>query len=143
MSRDLPEKDDNIRREPPPPLRARPVDSDENEWEEPPHRQIRIDREEVIAPADLIVPINVNIWSLLAAYLGLVGFCLPFVGIPFAVLGVLFAVLAMRSKKGPGGTSYGKVTGDIRAWAGLILGVLGLLIWGGIGSVLLLNALLQ
>jgi hypothetical protein len=136
MSTERPE-DEKIQREPSPPRRAlRPEDRDERDDfdpDEPAYRRVRRspqDSEEVVAPTDFLVPTNVNPWALVSAYMGLIGFCLPLIGIPFALLAIVFAILGLRSRPSKGGTTYGKVTGNIRAWIGLTLGIFGLVGWG-------------
>ena len=84
-----------------------------------------------------IIPTNVSPWAIGACYAGLVGFCLPFIGLIFAIPAVLMAIIALRKAKT--GTSYGAVTSNVRAWIGLVLGGLAVVGWGG----LLVYVLLQ
>jgi hypothetical protein len=135
MSNERPD-DERIQRDPPPPppLRARlPDEEDDPRDEEPAYRRIRRSRhdetEQAVEATDFIVPTNVNPWALISAYMGLIGFCLPIIGIPFAVLAIIFAILGLRARPSKGGTTYGKVTGNIRAWIGLVLGIFGLVGW--------------
>ena len=136
MSNERPD-DEKIQRDPPqpPPLRARlPEDDyDPRDDEEPAYRRIRRSHreepEQAVEATDFIVPTNVNPWALLSAYMGLIGFCVPIIGIPFAMLAILFAILGLRAQPSKGGTTYGKVTGNIRAWIGLVLGIFGLVGW--------------
>jgi hypothetical protein len=79
-----------------------------------------------VEAVDLIVPTNVSIWSILSCYLGLIGFCLPIVGLVFAIPAVIFGIMGLRRRKKTG--SYGAVTSDVRAIIGLVLGGLGTLI---------------
>ena len=79
-----------------------------------------------VEAVDFIVPTNVSVWSILSCYLGLIGFCLPVIGLVFAVPAVVFGIIALRRRKKTG--SYGAVTSDVRAIIGLILGGLGTLI---------------
>jgi hypothetical protein len=81
-----------------------------------------------VEAVDFLVPTNVSGWFIAACYLGLIGFCLPFVGLVFAVPAVIFGIVALRQRKKrkkPG--TYGAVTSDIRAIIGLVLGSLGIL----------------
>ena len=79
-----------------------------------------------VEAVDFIVPTNVSVWSILACYMGLIGFCLPIVGLVFAIPAVIFGIMGLRRRKKTG--SYGAVTSDIRAIIGLVLGSLGTLI---------------
>jgi hypothetical protein len=87
-------------------------------------------RSDDIEAVDFIVPTNVSAWSILACYLGLIGFCLPIVGLVFTIPAVIFGVVALRqrNKRKKSGT-YGAVTSDIRAIIGLVLGSLGTVGW--------------
>ncbi len=84
-----------------------------------------------------LIPTNVSPWAIGACYAGLVGFCLPFVGLVFAIPAVIMAIVALRKAKK--GTTYGAVTSNVRAWIGLVLGGLAVMGWGGLLIVLLLN----
>ena len=76
-----------------------------------------------VEAVDFIVPTNVSAWSILACYLGLIGFCLPLVGLVFAVPALIFGIIALRArKKRKKSGTYGAVTSDIRAIIGLVLG---------------------
>ena len=79
-----------------------------------------------VEATEFIVPTNVSIWSIFSCYLGLIGFCLPVVGLVFAIPAVIFGIMGLRRRKKTG--SYGAVTSDIRAIIGLVLGGLGTLI---------------
>jgi hypothetical protein len=89
-----------------------------------------------VEAVDFIVPTNVSAWSILACYLGLIGFCLPIVGLVFAIPAVIFGIIALRerTKRKKSGT-YGAVTSDIRAIIGLVLGGLATV---GYGTLLVL-----
>jgi hypothetical protein len=77
-----------------------------------------------IEAVDLIIPTNVSGWSIAACYLGLIGFCLPLIGLIFAIPAVICGIVALRRRRKA--TSYGAVTSDVRAIIGLILGGLGM-----------------
>jgi hypothetical protein len=81
-----------------------------------------------VEAADFLVPVNVSGWALASCYLGLIGFCLPFVGIPFGIVAIIFGILAFQRQKSRSVT-YGQVTGNIRAVIGLILGSLAVVGW--------------
>jgi hypothetical protein len=78
---------------------------------------------------DFLVPTNVSGWSILSCYMGLVGFCLPLVGLLFAIPAVIFGIVALYTRKKKAAT-YGSVTSDIRAIVGLILGGLAIVMNG-------------
>jgi hypothetical protein len=99
----------------------------EDEEEDPIERRIR--RHDTTEATDFLIPTNVSGWSLAACYCGLIGFCLPLLGLPFALTGVVCGIVALRRRRKA--ASYGAVTSDIRAVLGLILGGLGVLVWGG------------
>jgi hypothetical protein len=91
-----------------------------------------------VEAVDFLVPTNVSAWSILSCYLGLIGFCLPFVGMVFAIPAVIFGIIALRQRKKrkqPG--TYGAVTSDIRAIVGLVLGGLAIV---GYGTLIVLLA---
>jgi hypothetical protein len=97
------------------------------EEERPRPRGPRRDREPPdLEATELLVPTGVSVPALIAPYLGLIGFCLPIVGLPFALLAVIMGTIGLlKRRRGP---TYGSVTGIIRAVIGLVLGALGLLI---------------
>ena len=64
-------------------------------------RSIRNEPEEVVTATDFIAPVNVNSWALVSAYLGLIGFCVPFFWLPVCSNGRDFcdASVAIPAKK--------------------------------------------
>src|SRR5437667_11527071 len=96
--------------------------------------EIRMKRTEDIGAVDFLVPTNVSGASILACYLGLIGFCLPLLGLLFAIPAVIFGIIALRRRRQA--ISYGAVTSDVRAIIGLVLGGLGTL--HGLALLLLL-----
>ena len=85
---------------------------------------------------DFLVPVNVSGWALASCYLGLIGFCLPFVGIPFGLVAVFCGIMAFQRKK-QRAVTYGDVTGNVRAVIGLILGSLAVVGWGAVLVIML------
>ena len=77
---------------------------------------------------DFIVPTNVSGWSIASCYLGLIGLCIPFAGLVFAIPALIFGIIALRRRKKGAGT-YGSVTSDIRAIIGVVLSTLAILIY--------------
>jgi hypothetical protein len=106
----------------------------EEDEEEPPRPR----RGQSLQPTDLLIPTNVSAWAIGSCYMGLVGFCLPLVGLLFAIPGFIFGILALRQKRRRG--SYGAVTGNIRAIIGLVLSSLAILLWGGLLLGMILSA---
>jgi hypothetical protein len=87
-------------------------------------------KDDVVGPTDFLIPTNVSPWAIGSCYLGLLGLILPFIGLILAVPAFIFGILALskRNKR----TTYGSVTGMIRAVIGLICSGLAILIWGGL-----------
>ena len=85
-------------------------------------------RKQGVQATDFLLPTNVSAWAIASCYMGLVGFCLPLLGLLFAAPGLICGIVALtRWKKGSG---YGAVTSNIRSIIGVVLSSLGLLIWG-------------
>ena len=85
-------------------------------------------RKQGVQATDFLLPTNVSAWAIASCYMGLVGFCLPLLGLLFAAPGLVCGIVALtRWKKGSG---YGAVTSNIRSIIGVVLSSLGLLIWG-------------
>lgn len=98
-------------------------DEDEEDW--PRRRTER--RAGDIEAVDFIIPTNVSGWSIASCYLGLIGFCIPFVGLVFAIPALIFGIIALRRRRRA--TSYGSVTSDIRAIIGLVLSSLAIIVY--------------
>jgi hypothetical protein len=86
---------------------------------------------------ELLVP-GGSTYAIISLYVGLIGLCLPFVGIVFAVPAFVCGVVAVRRWKKS--DSYGGVTSNLRAVLGLIISGLAVLLWGGVWIAILLNA---
>ncbi|MBI1903751.1 MAG: hypothetical protein HYS13_21825 [Planctomycetia bacterium] len=79
---------------------------------------------------EFLIPTNVSAWSIAACYIGLVGCGLPFIGLPFALVGLFCGIMALaRGRKKRSQGTYGAVTSDIRAILGIIFSLLGLGWW--------------
>jgi hypothetical protein len=89
-------------------------------------------------PVQFIVPVNVSGWSLAACYAGLIGLCIPVVGLVFAIPALIFGIIAVKKMKA-GANSYGAISGNIRAVLGLIFSILAILLWGGVLVYILLQ----
>src|SRR5947209_4372703 len=63
-----------------------------------------------VEATDFLVPVNVSPWALASCYLGLIGFCLPIIGLVFAIPALIFGIIALQ-KKPARRVSYGSVTG--------------------------------
>jgi hypothetical protein len=79
-------------------------------------------------PTQFLIPTNVSGWAIVSCYTGLIGFCLPLVGLLFAIPAVVCGIIALRTAKADG--SYGAKTSKVRAIIGLVLGSIALLGWG-------------
>jgi hypothetical protein len=108
----------------------------DDDWDEKPRRRPRRD-ESGIQPTDFIIPTNVSGWSIAACYFGLIGLCLPLVGLVFAIPAFICGIIALRSRRKR--QNYGAVTSDIRAILGLAMSGLAILLYGG-GVILMLIA---
>ena len=99
---------------------------DEDEDDERPRRRRRR-REDSFAdhPENLIVPLDVSGWSVAAFFCGIIG-CFPILGVPVAIAALVLGIIALKRRKK--GSSYGKITGDMRAVIGLILATTSLLL---------------
>lgn len=108
------------------PRRRRPKldeDADEEDW--PPVRS-----QSSVQPTDFLIPTNVSGWSLAACYFGLIGLCLPFIGLVFAFPALICGIIALRRRRKA--LSYGSVTSDIRAVLGVVFSSLAILIWAAV-----------
>src|SRR5262249_3980151 len=76
-------------------------------------------REKPMQATELLIPTNVSPWSIGACYFGLVGMCVPFAGLLFAIPGLILAILAFRNRSKR--KDYGAVTSDLRAIIGVTL----------------------
>ena len=106
--------------------RRRDDDDYDDEDDERPRRRRRR-REDSFAdhPENLIVPLDVSGWSVAAFFCGIIG-CFPILGVPVAIAALVLGIIALKRRKK--GSSYGKITGDMRAVIGLILATLSLLL---------------
>jgi hypothetical protein len=83
-------------------------------------------REPEVQATDFLIPTNVSAWSIGACYFGLFSCFLPIIGFLMASVALIFGIIALRQRK-KGGTSYGSVTGDVRAIIGVVCSSLTLL----------------
>lgn len=109
------------------PRKRRPRDDDEDEDDDRPRRRRpQADADELGAtPLAAVVPVGVSPWALAACYLGLIG-CIPLLGAPFALFGVLFGIIALVRR--PKNVNYGSITGHVRAFIGIACGLIGLIL---------------
>jgi hypothetical protein len=101
------------------------LDEDDDEPERRPRR-----RGEAVEATDFLIPTNVSGWAIASCYMGLIGFCIPFAGLLFAVPAFICGIVALRKRRKGG--SYNAVTSNIRAIIGLVLSSLAILGWGGL-----------
>ena len=83
-----------------------------------------------VEPEEFLIPTNVSACAIGSCYMGLVGFCLPLVGLIFAIPAVIMGIIALRQHKKM--NTYGGATSNIRAIIGLCLGGTAVLVWGGL-----------
>lgn len=100
-------------------------DDDDYEDDEDDYDRRRRRREEGMDGAALIVPTNVSALAIISCYTGLIGFCLPLIGLPFAILAVICGVVDLRRTRT--GKGYGAVTSSIRTYFGITMGILSVL----------------
>lgn len=120
----MPRDDDDYDDRPRPRRRRRDDDDeDDDDYDDRPRRRRR--RSDDVDPAGFIVPTDVSAWSIISCYAGLIGFCIPFLGVLFAIVALVCGIVALRRRKKA--SSYGAVTSDVRAVIGVILSSLTLL----------------
>jgi hypothetical protein len=105
-----------------------------NEWLYDADGRLR-QRGDKVEPLDFLVPRRVSLSSMLACYLGLLGACVPFLGLAFAVPAIICGIVALRRRRKS--ATYGAVTSDIRAFIGIVLGALGIVLWSAMGFMVL------
>jgi hypothetical protein len=118
--------DDEMREGEPRPTRRRPADDDDRDREEDdrPRRRRRRDADEDSNPAGdaalaAVVPVGVSIWAMVSLYSALLSCVIPGLGL----IGIFAGIMALVASKKQQ-TSYGSVTGNIRAVIGIVLGLL-------------------
>jgi hypothetical protein len=110
--------------------RRRPDDDDDYDI---PRARRSITRDPTEEALSWIVPIRESLWAIAAGYMGLFA-CFPMIGILPAVLGIVLGIVALRDiKRNPGRR------GSFRAWFGIVLGSLMLLIWLPLAILLLVE----
>jgi hypothetical protein len=110
------------------------LDEEDPELERPVRRR---SREEEVQATDFLIPTNVSGWSMAACYLGFIGFCLPIVGLVFAIPAFICGIVAWRKRRQA--STYGAVTSDIRAIIGLVLSSLAILGYGALLVMMLFS----
>jgi hypothetical protein len=108
--------------------RRRPRRRDPGEDDDRPRRR----REPEVEATDFLIPTGVSAYSMAACYFGLFSCFIPVLGLLMALIAVPCGVVALRRRKKRAST-YGSVTGDIRAVLGIVCGsltLLGYLVFG-------------
>lgn len=109
-----PDDEDRPRR----PRRRHPDDEDDD-------RPRRRPKEPEFEATDILIPTGVSAYSMAACYFGLFSRFIPVVGLLMALIALPCGIVALRRRKKK--TSYGSVTGDIRAVIGIVCSSLTLL----------------
>lgn len=121
------DRDDDYDDDTPIPRNSRREEPDDDDYDddEDDYDRRRRRREESMDGAALIVPTNVSALAIISCYTGLIGFCLPLIGLPFAILAVICGVVDLRRTRT--GKGYGAVTSSIRTYFGITMGILSVL----------------
>ena len=106
----------------------------DDEFDERPRR--RREPESEIQPTDFLIPTGVSAASMAACYFGIFSCVMPLIGIPMAMIALPCGIVALRRKKRKK-SSYGSVTGDVRAIIGVICSSLTLI---GYASIFIIAA---
>jgi hypothetical protein len=106
------------------PRRRRPHDDDDDDEEEEYRRKRRRIAKRTPNPDEdlatgLLVPIGVSGWAMASFFCGLFG-CIPVIGAPLALAAFVCGIIALVKRRRE--STYGAVTGNIRAVIGLALG---------------------
>ncbi|HEX3150698.1 MAG TPA: hypothetical protein VHR66_21650 [Gemmataceae bacterium] len=94
-----------------------------------------------IAATEFLIPTGVSAASMAACYFGIFSCVIPVLGLPMALIALPCGIVALRRRKKTRST-YGSVTGDVRAILGVIassltlLGYLGILVFAVIVPML-------
>jgi hypothetical protein len=91
--------------------------------------------------SEFLIPTNVSGWAIVSCYTGLIGFCLPGLGLLFAIPAVICGIVALRRHKNDG--SYGSKTSKIRAIIGVVLGGIAVVAWGSLLAAAAFMAMTQ
>ncbi len=89
------------------------------------------DRDHGREAARWLVPIDRSAWAILAGYLGLFS-CFPFIGIVAGLGAIVTGILALKELG-----RKRKIGGRGRAIFGIIMGVIGVIVWGFFTAILL------
>ena len=110
------------------PRRPRQRDADDEDFDDRPRRR----RQSEFEATDFLIPTGVSAYSMAACYFGLFSCFILVLGLLMAIVALPCGVVALRRRKKRAST-YGSVTGDIRAVVGIVcssLTLLGYLILG-------------
>jgi hypothetical protein len=97
----------------------------------------RLRRDDTPEATDFLVPTNVSVWAMASCYLGLFSLCVPFVGVVFALPALIFGIIALKKQRRR--SSYGSVTGNIRAVIGVVASSLAILGYAALLAFILLS----
>src|SRR3954469_21441220 len=108
--------------------RPRRRDPEEDEDDDRPRRR----RPPEVEATDFLIPTGVSAYSMAACYFGLFSCFIPVLGLLMAIIALPCGIAALRRRKKRAST-YGSVTGDIRAVVGIVcssLTIVGYLVVG-------------
>jgi len=108
--------------------RPRRRDPDDDDYDDRPRRR----RPPDVEATDFLIPTGVSAYSMAACYFGLFSCFIPVLGLLMAIIALPCGIAALRRRKKRAST-YGSVTGDIRAVVGIVcssLTLLGYLVLG-------------
>jgi hypothetical protein len=106
---------------------------DDDPYPDAPRRRPRDVRNDPTEEAlSWIVPMRESLWAIAAGYMGLFA-CFPLVGLLPAILGIVLGIVALKDIKRNRGRR-----GAFRAWFGIVLGSLMLLVWGPLSVMVLI-----
>jgi hypothetical protein len=114
------------------PRRPRPPD-DDYDYPTERRRPRNLTRDPNDEALGWIVPMHESLWAIAAGYLGLFS-CFPLVGLLPAVLAIILGVVALKDIKRNRGRR-----GAFRAWFGIVVGSIMLLIWAPLSVMVLIS----
>ena len=103
--------------------RRRDPDDDYDDYDDRPRRR----PEPEVEATEFLIPTGVSAASMAACYFGVFSCVMPLLGIPMAMIALPCGIVALRRKKKKKRSTYGLVTGDVRAVIGIVFSSLTLI----------------